>query len=87
MMASCDKDSHVKIWDYESCKLTHVLELEAAPCALKIAEQQPLLAVGCPNDKVYIYRLSRKNHNLLVEFSKHGHLRFPHSKLNSLVSL
>lgn len=85
-MVSCDKSSSVKVWDYESCKINHLLEMEVPPCALKVAEQRPLLAIGCPNDKVYIYRFSRPNHKFSVEFVKYGHLRYPHSNFNSLLS-
>lgn len=48
-MISGDKNSHLKLWDYESCKLCHLVELEAPACTLKIGEKYPLLAVGCLN--------------------------------------
>ena len=60
--------------------------MEQSACALKISEQYPLIVVGCPNDKIYLYRFKKKDSRIEVEFLLYGHLRFPQLKLNSLLS-
>ena len=35
--------------------------MDVKPCAIKIGEKYPLIAVGCPNDRVYLYKFTRKD--------------------------
>lgn len=57
------------------------------PCTLKVATNIPLLAVGCLNEKIYLYKLERKENVFTVTFLQYGNLRYPQLKLNSLLSI
>lgn len=64
-----------------------MIETDGSPCALKIADKHPLLAIGCPNEKIYLYKLTRRENLFEVTFLQYGHLRYPQLKLNSLISV
>jgi hypothetical protein len=59
-MITGERGTNVKLWDYESCKLCHVIELQSTSSAIKISESLPMLAVGCHNERIYLYKLLRK---------------------------
>ena len=53
------------------------MELPANPLAVKIANEKPLLAVGCADDKIYLYKVSRKETCFNVIFLQYAHLIYP----------
>lgn len=64
-----------------------MIDLPGPPCTLKVATHIPLLAVGCLNEKIYLYKLDRKENIFKVTFLQYGNLRYPQLKLNSLLSI
>ena len=40
--------------------------MQVSPCAIKISTKYPLIAIGCPNDKVYLYKFTRKDSILTI---------------------
>lgn len=55
-MVTGEKNGTFKIWDYESCKLCHIVEIPSNSCSIKVSKDYPLIAVACTNEKIYIYR-------------------------------
>jgi WD40 repeat protein len=49
MMVTGEKQPNIKVWDYESCKLCHIIELESASCSIRISDAFPILAIACIN--------------------------------------
>lgn len=76
-MVTGEKQPNVKIWDYESCKLCHIIELESASCSVKISENFPLIAIACINEKIYLYYFERNENVFDVKFAHLVNLRFP----------
>jgi hypothetical protein len=48
-MVTGENHPNLKIWDYESLKLCHIIDLESPSCAVKINAEFPLLAIACAN--------------------------------------
>jgi WD40 repeat protein len=44
-----ENESEVKVWDYSSCRVKHIIELEANPSAIKISCDFALVAIACYN--------------------------------------
>ena len=63
-----------------------MVRMEVRACVVRFGEQYPLIAIGCPNDRIYLYKFSRKE-GFEMQFCGYSNLLFPESKLNSLLSV
>ncbi len=48
-MVTCESSAVLRIWDYATCKLNHVVELDSIPCALHLPTDFPVIILSCLN--------------------------------------